>query len=107
VAVDIKTKQAVSLEVSNDKTHDGEKLVLLIEKARRKVKVKRVLGDGGYDTHENFKFLAACGIEAADQSEAAVLMRTAVGQGKRWCAPYLKDPPGRKERVGYGSQVDG
>jgi len=66
VAVDIKTKQAVSLEVSNDKTHDGEKLVLLIEKARRKVKVKRVLGDGGYDNHDNFKFLAACGIEAAD-----------------------------------------
>jgi hypothetical protein len=35
------------------------------KKARRKVKVKRVLGDGGYDTHDNFKFLATSGIKAA------------------------------------------
>lgn len=55
VAVDTRTKQVVSLEVSDEKTHDGEKLKPLVKKAR----VKKVLGDGGYDSHENFDFLAS------------------------------------------------
>ena len=36
----------------------------LVRKAKRKAIIKKVLGDGGYDTHDNFKFLASCGIEA-------------------------------------------
>lgn len=35
-----------------------------MKRARRKVNVKGVLGDGSYDTHDNFKLLASCGIEA-------------------------------------------
>ncbi len=64
VAVEVKTKPVVSVEVSDERVGDGEKLKPLVEKARRCVKVKRVLGDGGYDSHENFGFLASCGIEA-------------------------------------------
>jgi IS5 family transposase len=64
VAIDIKTKQAVSLEVTDDKTHDEEMLVPLVRGAQRKVKVKGALGDGGYDTHDNFNFLASEGIDA-------------------------------------------
>lgn len=91
VAVDIKTKQVVSLEVSDERTDDGEKLVPLVRKARRKAKVQRVLGDGGYDTHDNFKFLATEGIEARQGSKCGrILIRTAVGQGERWCGPTSK-----------------
>jgi len=64
VAVDIKSKQVVSMEVSDEKVHDGEKLKFLVSKAKERVKVKKVLGDGGYDSHENFNFLAEEGIEA-------------------------------------------
>lgn len=64
VGVDIKTKQVVSLEVSDERTDDGEMLKPLVKEARRKVRVRKALGDGGYDTHDNFQFLAACGIEA-------------------------------------------
>jgi hypothetical protein len=44
VAIDIKTKQAVSLEVTDEKTHDGETVVPLVREAQRKVKVKGALG---------------------------------------------------------------
>jgi hypothetical protein len=40
VAVDTKTKQVVSLEVSDKRADDGEKIVLLV----RKTRVKKVLG---------------------------------------------------------------
>ncbi|MCM8747693.1 transposase [Thermomicrobiaceae bacterium CFH 74404] len=56
VGVDMKTKQVVSLEVSDERTSDGEKLKPLVKKDGRKVKGKRVLGDGGDDTHDHFNF---------------------------------------------------
>jgi len=43
VAVDIKTKQVLSVEVSDDRTKDREKFVSLVEKAKGKTKVKKVL----------------------------------------------------------------
>jgi len=57
-AVDIKTKQIVSMDVSSEKVHDGRRLKRLIKKAREKVRVKRVLADGAYDSRENFNFLS-------------------------------------------------
>lgn len=101
VGVDIETKQAVSLEVTDDQTSDGEKLKPLVKKAQREVKVRRVLGDGGYDTHDNFKFLASCGIEAGikvrEDSDP-----NCGGAREEVVRAYLEDPPGWKERVGYG-----
>ena len=38
------------------------RIKFLVSKAKRRVKVKKVLGDGGYDSHENFNFLAEEGI---------------------------------------------
>ncbi len=45
-AVSVKSKQVVSLEVTDDKTSDGKMLPSLVKKAQRKAKVKGVLGDG-------------------------------------------------------------
>jgi len=47
VAVDTRTKQVVSLEVSDERPDDGEKLVPLVRGAKRKARVKKVLGDSG------------------------------------------------------------
>ena len=103
VAVDTKTKQALSLEVSDERADDGEKLEPLVHKAGRKAKVQRALGDGGYDSHENFRFLAACGIEAGikvreDSNPSCGGVRGEVVRA------YLRDPPGWKERLGYGQR---
>ena len=50
----------VSLGVSDD----GKKLVPIV----RGMRVKKVLGDGAYEIQDNFKFLAACGIEREDSN---------------------------------------
>lgn len=57
-AVDIKTKQVVSMDVSSEKVHDGKRLKRLVNRAQESVRVKRVLGDGAYDSRANFNFLS-------------------------------------------------
>ena len=57
-AVDIKTKQVVSMDVSSEKVHDGKRLKRLVNRAEENVRVKRVLGDGAYDSRANFNFLS-------------------------------------------------
>jgi IS5 family transposase len=56
-AVDIKTKQVVSMDVSSEKVHDGKRLKRLVNRAEESVRVKRVLADGAYDSRANFNFL--------------------------------------------------
>jgi hypothetical protein len=103
VAVDIKTKQVVSLEVSDERTDEGKKLKSLVRGAKRRARVKKVLGDGGYDTRENFQFLAAEGIEAGIKVREDSNPNCG-GAREEVVRAYLKDPPGWKERVGYGQR---
>lgn len=62
-AVNIKTKQVVSMDVSSEKVHDGKRLKRLVNRAKENVKVKRVLADGAYDSRENFNFLSDSNIK--------------------------------------------
>lgn len=103
VAVDTKTKQVVSVEVTDERTHDGERLVPLVRKAKRKAKVKRVLGDGGYDFRKNFRFLASSGIEAGIKVRGDSNPNCGGARGEMVRA-YLRDPPGWKKRMGYGKR---
>jgi hypothetical protein len=49
--------------MSDEKTHDREKLKPLVKKAKKRVRVKEVLGDDSYGSRHNFDFLASEGIE--------------------------------------------
>jgi hypothetical protein len=91
----------VSLEVSDGRTNDGEKLVPPVREAKKKARVKKVLGDSGYDSHENFEFLAASGIEAALKVREDANPNCG-GAREEVVRAYLQDPPGWKKRVGYG-----
>jgi transposase len=93
----------VSLEVSDERTDDGEKLVPLVREAKKKARVKKVLGDSGYDSHENFEFLAASGIEAALKVREDSNPNCG-GEREEVVRAYLQDLPGWKERVGYGQR---
>jgi len=63
-AVDVKTGQVVSMDVSSEKVGDGRRLKRLVKRARgNNVRVKRVLADGAYDSKANFNFLAQEGIK--------------------------------------------
>jgi hypothetical protein len=65
VAVDIKKKKIVSLEVTSEEVHDGSKLRVLVDKAIENNHIKRVIADGAYDSNENFRYLYNNDIEAA------------------------------------------
>lgn len=59
VAVNIKTKEILALEVTDEKLHDGKVMPRLIEhilKNNKDVKIEYALGDGSYDGNENFKY---------------------------------------------------
>ena len=62
-AVDVKTRQEVSMDVSSEKVGDGRRLKRLVRRAEGSVRVKRVLADGAYDSKANFNFLAGEGIK--------------------------------------------
>ena len=64
-AVNVETKEVVSLEVSTDDTHDSKDLPGLLDEAERHRKVSKMLGDGAYDGAEVYKDLRSRGIEAA------------------------------------------
>ncbi len=65
VAVNTRTKEILALEVTDEKIHDGkmmkklvEDVVLKINHAKKKeVRINSLIGDGSYDSNENFKFL--------------------------------------------------
>ena len=61
-AVDVKTGQVVSMDVSSEKVGDGRRLKRLVRRAQGSVRVRRVLADGAYDSKANFNFLAKEGI---------------------------------------------
>lgn len=65
VAVDIRKKKVVPMEVTSEEVHDGKVQKKLVDHASENNDVRRVLADGAYDSKENFQFLADRGIEAA------------------------------------------
>lgn len=87
--------------MSDERTHDSEKLKPLVREAQKKAVVAKALGDGGYDTKANFEFLEACGIEAAIKvrDDSSPQCEGHRGEGVR---AYLADPDGWKQAVGYG-----
>ena len=60
VAVNVKTKEILALEVTDEKAHDGKllkKLVNNVLDSQDKKKIKPVLADGAYDSNSNFRYL--------------------------------------------------
>ena len=77
IAVDVTTKQLISLEITDEHTHDGTMLKPLIERSRKKntMGVRRVLADGAYDSRENFTYLATNGIQAGIKTRKNATVR--------------------------------
>jgi hypothetical protein len=66
VAVDIRKKKVVSLQVTSEEVHDSSKMLKnLVKDASENNDVKRVLADdGAYDSKKNFMYLSDNAIEA-------------------------------------------
>jgi len=65
IAVDVRMKQILAMEVTDEGVGDGGMLKPLVEEAENHAAVERVLADGAYDSRLNFTFLAGKGIEPA------------------------------------------
>ena len=63
VAVDIKRKRILSLEVTSEEVHDGKMLSKLVDNASssaaRGDRVKDIVADGMYDSNNNFRYLSS------------------------------------------------
>ena len=61
--MNIKTKEILALEVTDEKIHDGKLLKKLVNQVlnssreRNTIKIKSVLADGAYDSNTNFRYL--------------------------------------------------
>ena len=57
VAVDIKKKKIVSLDVTSEEVHEnGTMLKRLVDNASESNDVKSIIADGAYDRKENFRY---------------------------------------------------
>ncbi len=57
VAVNIKTKKIVSMEVTKENVHDGKILKELVHNVSNNNNIQKVLADGAYDSKDNFRYL--------------------------------------------------
>ena len=105
IAVDVKRKKILALEVTDDKVGDERMLQPLVEEASRKGKTAKTIGDGAYDTRSNFRYLDENGIEPvikvrrdASRRAGGCVLRKLVAQ------EYLSNPQAWKRRHGYGQR---
>lgn len=63
-AVDVKTKNIVSFEVTDESVGDNKNFKDLVEKVDERGDVNKVLADGAYDSKEIFDYLEEKGIKA-------------------------------------------
>lgn len=75
LAVDIQTKQIVSMQVTREDVPDGRMLKPLVEEASSRANVVKAIGDGAYDSRENFQYLDSKGIEPVIKVRASSVPR--------------------------------
>ena len=71
--MNVKTKEILALEVTDEKVHDGKMMCRLVDRIFKQnntaVNIKTVLEDGAYDSNENFKYLQEKKIPAGNQGK--------------------------------------
>lgn len=103
VAVDTKTKQILTMEVTDERTGDSKMFKPLVERASEQVNVKLALADPAYDSRENFNFLEARGIKPGIKIKRRASGKARGSWARRRAArEFLKDEGKWKRKVGYG-----
>jgi hypothetical protein len=63
VAVEVKTKQIPAIEVTREDVRDGRMFRRLVKSASNMTDLRRVIGDGAYDSKSNFRIASDMNIE--------------------------------------------
>ena len=107
IAVDVKTKKLLALEITDEKTGDGKMLKPLVKKAKKNIgnkKIKRVYGDGAYDSRENFNYLNSEGIEPVIKTRKNASTKARGSSARARCVRERKKIgyEGWKDKYRYG-----
>ncbi len=104
-AIDPKTKQVVSMDVTREDVHDGTRLKKLIKKTSKNANIGKVIADGAYDSKDNFRFLSSNGIEPAIKvrRNASIHARGCYAR-KIVAVKQFEDFKAWKDSVSYGSR---
>jgi hypothetical protein len=82
-AMDVKTGRVVSMDVTSEKVGDGRRLRRLVGDAEGRVRVRRVLADGAYDSRANFDFVAEEGIKPVIGVRSGSVPRSGGSQARK------------------------
>jgi len=105
VAVDIKEKKIVSLEVTSEEIHDDNRLKNLVDNALENNTLKTVIADGAYDSKLNFTYLYDSNIEAAIKVRRNSSCRlTGCNPRRKVVLQQLKNLEKWKSSVRYGQR---
>jgi len=103
VAVDIKQKKLLSLQVTDERVGDGRMLKPLVEDASQKAPISKTIADGAYDSKTNFHYLDEKGIEPCIKVRRSSTGRSHGCHARKLATQeYLKDPKAWTRRHGYG-----
>lgn len=108
IALDVKTKQVVSAELTPGHEPDTRSFRPLVKQASKTVKVKRVLADSAYDDQRNYSLLRRHGIQPGIRPKGNTnFLWRKPPQNARTAAvrKWLDDPEGWKDKVGYGQRA--
>ena len=105
LAVDARSKQAVSLQVTEESVSDGSQMEPHVQEAMSKNKVGRAYADGAYDSRANFNFLAFNKIDPAIKvRKNAVPKAKGSFARKEAVIEQQRDFEGWKKEKGYGDR---
>jgi Transposase DDE domain len=110
VAVDIKTKEILALEVTDEKVQDSKMMTKLVENVLKikpnKKKIKSLLGDAvAYDSNDNFRFLNEKKIDPiikVKRNSAVILSRNNMIRNKEVRQQKTKEFLKWKKKKRYG-----
>ena len=110
VAVNIKTKKIVSIEVTKEDVVDGKMLkpltrqAVLITSSSSCNTINRVVGDGAYDSKDNFRYLDRMGIEPVIRVRKNSSTKASGCMSRKMMVviEQMKDMKQWKKKNGYG-----
>lgn len=107
LAVDVKTKEIVAIEVTDERVSDGSKFNSLIDQAEENLscrKIEEVLGDGAFDRREIFDYLQQKGIQPVIKTRSNASTRARGSPARAKAVREMKDLGYKewKQKYSYG-----
>jgi hypothetical protein len=107
MAVDVKTKEIVAIEVTDERVSDGSKFNSLIDQAEENLsgrKIEEVLGDGAFDRRDIFDHLQQKGIQPVIKTRSNASTRARGSPARAKAVREMKDLGYKewKQKYSYG-----